>query len=278
MLEELEEFISRYHARPSPERVCRYLDQALTKENLEDPVVTGSPNTLNLFAHAFGHMAKGNANLVRQFEGRFADATDAGRSLLIECLRVCGDAETVKHLAAWQEDPRFADHKESLEAARAFLADPQRKLPRDLPAKTPEELDLLWSDFLVTGEYAPVARILDVFDETKKQPAVLQEVAAWSMRSNLEQHPRLAELLRANQKDRPEPSRRLIQQWLAMRSCYRCGEPSVGLCRACNRGFCARHGSTGQRMCRKDQIVMWTVAAIFTPIFLAIILKFMGIW
>src|SRR5262249_26387348 len=160
-VEQIEEFISRYHARPSPDRVCHFLDLALTKDVLQHPVVSGRPHTRDLFSHGFGNMARGNPKLVRQIEARFAKTSGSGRTTILRCLRVCGDDETVKVLAAWRDDPRYADDSAFIETVRKSLADPRRKRPRDLPAKTPEELDYLWADFFVTGEYAPVARILD---------------------------------------------------------------------------------------------------------------------
>jgi hypothetical protein len=212
-VEQIEEFFSRYHARPSPDRVCHFLDLALTKDVLQHPAVSLWPHTRDLFSHGFGNMARENPKLVRQIEARFAKTAGTGRTVLLRCLRICGDDETVKTLAAWRDDPRYADDLAYIETVRKSLTDPRRKRPRDLPAKTPEELDYLWADFFVSGEYAPVARILDVLDEPK-HPAILRKVAEWSLRSNLEQHPRLAELFRAHQRDRPEPTRQLIRGWL----------------------------------------------------------------
>src|SRR5207302_367805 len=104
-----------------------------------------------------------------------------------------------------------ADLRPELEALKNHLKDPARKHVRDRPARTPKDLDLLWANFFVTGEYAPVSRILDVFDlPAGKDNEVLKRVARWSLGSNLQQHPRLVELVHKHAKDRREGSRKVI--------------------------------------------------------------------
>ena len=109
--------------------------------------------------------------------------------------------------------------KTELAATQKVLSAPKRELPRDRPAKTPEELDLLWVDFLVTGEYAPVSRILDALDRpaVTVQEKTVRNVAIWSAKSNLQQHPKMAELLTkhvAERPDKPEQSGPLVKAWL----------------------------------------------------------------
>ena len=79
--------------------------------------------------------------------------------------------------------------------------------------KTPDDLDLLWSNFFITGEYEPVARILDVFDlPDAKENEVLKRVGRWSLGSNLQQHPKLVELVRKHTAERPKESRKVIDE------------------------------------------------------------------
>jgi uncharacterized protein (TIGR03067 family) len=192
----------------------------------------------------------------------------------------------------WSQNSEYRDQKEGLNALRGFLADRKRRMPRDRQAQTPGDLDLLWADFLTTGEYAPIARILDTLDQPgnlrekveakikenneKKnelleglqylkllQPGtndklvtgdlemrllhdskgrlrpdaieiagqlgkqflnlsndelergiLLQGTASWSLQENLEQHPRLRELLKNHFRERPARSQDLVKKWL----------------------------------------------------------------
>ena len=97
----------------------------------------------------------------------------------------CGDKETMKRIDAWLADRRYAGVRPELEALKKHLQDPKRTHVRDRPAQEPKELDLLWGNFFITGEYAPVSRILDVFDEPDASELdTLKRVARWSLGSN----------------------------------------------------------------------------------------------
>jgi uncharacterized protein (TIGR03067 family) len=163
LAKELGDFVRAYHKKPEPKRVPGLLDKALDSEfPLNSPLHKGDGRMV--LAHAFGHMARGHADLVRVYEAKFAKAQNRGRTFLLESLRLCGDEQTIKHLDGWRKDPAYREHYAIIDDTRRFLADPKRKLPRGRPAVGPEDIDLLWADFLVTGDYAPVARILDILD------------------------------------------------------------------------------------------------------------------
>ena len=66
-------------------------------------------------------------------------------------------------------------------------------------------------NFFITGEYAPVSRILDVFDRADVDET-MKRVAKWSLGSNLQQHPKLVELVTKNAKDRPAGSKKVIDE------------------------------------------------------------------
>lgn len=290
-LEKLEEFVTDYHREPAPKRVPAMLAIVVNGKVCESFTAIDPPHHLLLLAHAFGHMARGKGDLVRAYEAQFPGAAQPAKLFLLATLQICGDQDTVKQIATWQRDPKNSNLETALEAARRCISDPQRTLPRDRPARLPTDLDLLWGDFLITGEYPPVSRILDVFDEQDPmrpkietllktnsgnsadllqllrglkliQPGttdklveedldlailfdksgksrnyvqamealhpvlqlseeewtvalVVKAVASWSLKSNMEQHPRLCELLNRHSKDRPAKSRRLVQLWLA---------------------------------------------------------------
>src|SRR5438132_1018077 len=157
--EMVENFVSHYYLKPDPQRVPPILDIVLKDLGDQEDVQNV------LVGHAFGHMARGNQKLIRLYESRFLNATDTGRVFLVEALRICGDDLTRDKLEKWSRDPAYKHQQRRLESAVTFLVDRKRRLPRDRPAETPMDLDLLWADFFTTGEYAPVARILDTLDQ-----------------------------------------------------------------------------------------------------------------
>ncbi len=108
-------------------------------------------------------------------------------------------------------DDKFADLRPELESLKKELEDPKRKHARDRPAQSPDDLDFLWSNFFVTGEYAPISRILDVFDQAdNRDNTLLKRVARWSLESNLQQHPKLVEIVQKHASERTGASRNII--------------------------------------------------------------------
>ena len=137
----------------------------------------------------------------------------AGQKVIVQEFRSCGDKETVKKVDAWLADPKYAGIQSELKDFKKYLEDPQRKSVRGRLAKDPDDLDLLWSNFFITGEYAPISRILDVFDlPDAKENEVLKRVARWSLGSNLQQHPKLVEIVRKHANGRPKESRKVIDE------------------------------------------------------------------
>jgi hypothetical protein len=281
-IEALEKFISNYHEKPAPDAVPQQFKALLA----EDTLTQLNPHVFEMLAHSFGHIGSSNVKLVRHYEASFPNASDRGKVMVIRILRVCGDKETLAEIKKWESTTETKELKKELASARQFLADPKRTLPRDRPAQDPDDLDFFWADFLATGEYAPVSRILDVFDgpdqfrtaidgylkqnpgekerqaifaqldelkllqpgskdkllpgnldlqvdqkmlpqairfmhdvlgesiEKLKLGIILRVTASWSVQSNMQQHPRLVELLKANQEKRPAESQALIKKWL----------------------------------------------------------------
>lgn len=202
-----------YYLNPDPNVGPKMLRELLKKENLEHPFFVKRDDVPGLIGAQIGDIGAGKPEIVREYEAAFADATPAGRKVVIRALENAGDKDTAKKVGDWIKDPKYADQKSDLEALKKHLEDLKRQHIRDRPAKEPKDLDLLWANFYVTGEYAPVSRILDVFDlPAAKENEVLKRVARWSFGSNVQQHPKLVELVLKNKKDRPAGSQKVIDE------------------------------------------------------------------
>jgi hypothetical protein len=200
-----------YYKSPDATLGPKMLKELLKEENMAHPFFEKNAHVLNIVAAQLGDIAASKPEIVRQYEAALTTAPVAGQKVIITALMTCGDEETIKQLDGWLTDKRLAPVKEEMEALVKHLADPKRKHVRDRPAKTPDDLDLLWSNFFITGEYAPISRILDVFDQPDaKENEVMKRVAKWSLGSNLQQHPKLVEIVEKHTKDRPEGSKKVL--------------------------------------------------------------------
>jgi uncharacterized protein (TIGR03066 family) len=202
-----------YYTAPDPSFGPKMLKELLKKENLEHPFFANNDHLLNINAALLGDIGAGKPKIVRAYEAAFIEAPPLGQRLIIRALRNCGDRETVNQIDTWRANRRSADVRSELESLKKHLEDPKRKHVRDLPAGEPKDLDLLWANFFITGEYSPIARLLDVFDlPDAKDKETLKRVARWSLASNLQQHPKLVEFVRNQAKDRKGESRRVIDE------------------------------------------------------------------
>jgi hypothetical protein len=207
--------VTFYYQSPDPGLGPKLLKELLKKENLEHPWFAKNDYALLLNAALLGDIAAGKPKLVRAYEAAFTDAPPAGRRVIVRSLMNCGDQETLKRIDAWLADRQYADSRPELEALKKHLEDPDRKHVRDRPARDPDDLDLLWGNFFITGEYAPVSRILDVLDlPDSPDNVVLKRVARWSLGSNMQQHPKLVKLVQEHAQGRPKGSRKVIDELL----------------------------------------------------------------
>ncbi len=199
-----------YYRKPDPELGPKWLKELLQKENIENPKLTANEHFLRIIGNALGEVAFGRPKIARQYEELFAGAAPLGKRVIIRALMICGDKETATKVDEWLKDEK-AGAKPELEALKKHLADAKRKRVRDAAAKDPDALDYLWVDFFTTGEYAPIARILDVFDDANSSET-MKRVAKWSLGANLQQHPKLVEVIEKNAKDRPAASKKVIDE------------------------------------------------------------------
>src|SRR5438309_1800179 len=74
-LGKVEKFITTYHRDPTPAQVPEMLRTVLKGEVVQAFTAKEPPQQLLLLAHAFGHMARGKAELVRTYESEFATSS-----------------------------------------------------------------------------------------------------------------------------------------------------------------------------------------------------------
>jgi hypothetical protein len=207
--------LTYYYQSPNPELGPQLLKELLEKKNLEHPWFADKEYVLNLLSAQFGDLAAGKPKIVRKYEAEFAGASLSGRRLILHALENCGDKQTLSQIDAWLGDPRYENARRELESLKRQLKDPHHKHVRDRPARTPDDLDLLWVNYFITGEYAPISRLLDVLElPDGGNNQVLKGAARWSIGSNLQQHPKLLELVKKHAKERSAASQKAIAEMI----------------------------------------------------------------
>jgi hypothetical protein len=206
--------LENYYKKPDPKLAEQFFIEILKPENIDHPWFIKRGDVLEIMGTQLGDLAKGKGERVRSYEAAFPSCTRQGKKLIIAALKVCGDEPSQAAVSAWLKDAADKELKGELEALQAHLADPERRHFRELPVKTPHDIDLLWGNFYITGEYEPVSRILDVFDrpEDDKDAAVLRRVGKFSLGSNLQRHPRLVEVIQKHRQERGAGSEKALSE------------------------------------------------------------------
>jgi len=208
-------FITYYYTNPQPEKAKQMLVDIIKPENLDHPWYKDRGFVFQLMAANLGDIGYGQVKMVRYYESKFAGAPDGGKRIVIRALQTCGDKTTVERVDKWLADDANAGVKKELAALKAHLADPNRKRSRNTAPKNPPDLDYLWGDYFATGEYAPISRILDVFDlADAPENARLKQAARFSTQSNFQQHPKLVELVKKKLDERGAGSKAAVEEML----------------------------------------------------------------
>jgi len=176
------DLLGHYHEKPDPDRACLILEQMLKTQALADPSFTERPDRFVIMAHGYGHLARGTPERVRLYE-RFFQKTardTTGRRFILAALALCADADTPAAFNAWSENEAYRDVWPEIDEIHAALKDQALKLPRERTPRMPLDLDLLWIDFYVTGDYAPIEQLLNVLD----RPDLIRDKIASTVTAN----------------------------------------------------------------------------------------------
>jgi hypothetical protein len=205
--------LETYYRKPDPKIAEQFLAELLKPENIDHKWFNDHADVLDIMGTQLGDLANGHEELVRRYEAAFAQTTLKGKRVIVAALKVCGDETSQKVVAGWLTDAAHKDVKNELDGLSKHLTDPKREHFRELPVKAPHDVDLLWGNFYITGEYEPVSAILDIFDRPEdKDTAVLRRVAKFSLGSNLQRHPRLVEVIQKHRKERGAGSEKVLSE------------------------------------------------------------------
>ena len=157
--EEFNQYTHNYYQSGSPQKAPEALLHFLSEE-LEEKTVAGT----ELILYFFGRIAQRDACIVREYE-RLLDARLAskGVSVLLQLLQRVGDLHTRDLLKSHLGDRRYqANWGEIFRVLDSNFPLFQNALLR--PIRDGLDLDLLWMEFLVTGNRDAVVRIIEVLE------------------------------------------------------------------------------------------------------------------
>ena len=196
--EEFDQFLTNYYRSGHPNQAPEALTYLLN-EGLDTIPEFPMPIALYFFAR----VAQTDPAIVREYERRLKGLSGSGVSVLLELLQHVGDEKTREFLASSLENDLYSEHREAIsEALKSDFPKFQSALLRAV--REALDLDLLWTEFLVTGNRDAVVKIIEVLDWTDLLRQKLQEwlnseatgwVGGWRARRTMAQLQKIAGVL-----------------------------------------------------------------------------------
>lgn len=146
-----------YYRAPSPESAAEALRWWVTASHSMQ--VDFHANPCNLVLYAFICLAELHPSLIRTSEQLYEEANSWGQGFLARLLAHIGDTASEK----WAGNKGESDSNRDIQ----LLCSGKRRDPiRTLPIDNPVQLDLLWTEFCITGDAKTVHDIASCFTES----------------------------------------------------------------------------------------------------------------
>ncbi|WP_139826198.1 MULTISPECIES: hypothetical protein [Derxia] len=188
------EWINHYYERPTPERLVTEVRAWSKSGRMSDPKTSG------VVIAFLAQVMASNPERIEGWLDELVDLNGPDRQVLLTAAGQSGTKEARAYLMRQPEGRRYQGNGRDWRA---------------LEPDNPVVLDMLWADFLATGEAVPVRRVvkalnyekysgaIDRYASSKKtaqdrNDAVLEAVfkaALWSLNSNARQHRRVRDIL-----------------------------------------------------------------------------------
>ena len=117
---------------------------------------------INMFIQFFSRIGELKPDIIRDYETYFSHSRE-GRQFIFSVLQNIGDPHTYKFIQKCLNEDEFKEEHSALKESLNNWA------PRVLnvfnhPIKSPLDLDILWAEFIITGNTQSIVRIIDVLE------------------------------------------------------------------------------------------------------------------
>lgn len=152
-----EEVVINYYRNPQPDQIPAALENIAGSDFIKNSDTEVSAMT----SYLFGRIAQVEPSLIPKYIDVFKKTTHEGRVFILMVFQIGGDARVVEFLKGIVNDKDYAAEKKDinnlLERGIPVKFDPMTN-----EVKAGVDLDFLWAEFFVTGQAAPIVRIIDV--------------------------------------------------------------------------------------------------------------------
>ncbi len=161
-VEDVGRLMMEYYKDPRPDLVPDILNELLNSEVFTSGDIEENDSHYTS-AYAFARMAQLEPSLLSEYLQIFENASDKGREFLLSVFKLCGDARVKQKLLEKSDNAVFAGIRTDL------LKTVEGPFPVDFDPLTrkvehPTDLDLLWTEFFISGNELAINKIIDTLD------------------------------------------------------------------------------------------------------------------
>lgn len=154
-----EDVLTYYYLKPMPDKVPHTLEKIISSDFLTK---SESHNKI-ILAYTFGKIAQMDPSVIKGYEDIFEKTSHEGRVFILQIFQICGNEQIKEFLNTKLKDNKFNSEKESIskvvESGIPITLNPLEKNVKDAT-----DLDLLWAEFMVSGNEKAIQKIIDVFE------------------------------------------------------------------------------------------------------------------
>lgn len=152
--------LTQYYLQPQPQKVPGALKQYLESDHFKQTPFEENTSILQM-AFLFGRIAQLTPSLLHSYHEIFEQGNHQQRQFMIFVLQIGGDHSTRAFLEQRVDNPSYSEEKEWIQQALG------NNIPLGLSRLQKEiqngdDLDLQWGEFFITGNAAPVEKIIGV--------------------------------------------------------------------------------------------------------------------
>ena len=210
--DDFERFSTYYYLNPEPQRLPAVLENFFKSETFSDEQACDE-HCRNIISYFFARATGSEQNLIENYKSLFENGTHKQRVFLLKILQLCGDEQVSIFLKSKLKEEAFAGEKEQI---RQVL---KEGIPIEFglinePINEAGDLDLLWVEFMTTGNDEAVKRIISVLhwlEDGRGMEIAIGGAARWSLASNCREHKRVLEICKREWPKLQWPAKKILR-------------------------------------------------------------------
>jgi hypothetical protein len=172
--QEFNEFFTYYYKTEASDQVAEALEYFINSGMMEQSgtVPFGESHIMPYF---FAKIAENNPTVLEEYETIFEKASHEGRIFILKLMEWLHDEYTREFLNSVLQSEEYREERDAIEQTLWVLSSLKKLDIFRAEISSGDDLDLLWTEFVVTGGREAVLRIIDVLEWTDKVREKLRE-------------------------------------------------------------------------------------------------------